>query len=88
MRGGRAFTPTLEPGILAGVVRGLLVAQGAVEEAQLSCADLAAADEVAVTSSLLGCRALRSVLAVSDSLPGPRGPVVQRLAALLAADVP
>jgi branched-subunit amino acid aminotransferase/4-amino-4-deoxychorismate lyase len=86
--GGRAFTPMLEPGILAGVVRGLLVAQGALHEAALSCADLATAEEVAVTSSLLGCRPLRSVLGVHDALPGPRGPVVQRLAALLGADVP
>jgi len=85
---GRALTPPLESGLLAGVVRGRLVALGAIEEQALSCADLAAADEVAVTSSLLGCRPLRSVLGVCNTLPGPAGPVVAHLAALIGADVP
>jgi branched-chain amino acid aminotransferase len=88
VKDGRAITPPLEPGLLAGVVRGRLVALGALEEEPLSCADLAVADEVAVTSSLLGCRPLRSVLGVCDTLPGPDGPIIARLAALLGEDVP
>lgn len=88
VRSGLARTPPLQPGILPGVVRGLLVASGAVVEGALSLDDLAAADEVTLTSSLLGCWGVRRVLGHPRALPGSDGPVTRRLASLLAGRVP
>jgi len=88
VRSGLARTPPLGPGILPGVVRGLLVACGAVAEEPLSLDDLAAADEVTLTSSLLGCWGARRILGHPRALPGLDGPVTRTLASLLAGRVP
>ena len=49
--GGRILTPPLASGCLAGVTRALVIEWCGAEEATLSMSDLAAADEVFLTSS-------------------------------------
>ena len=54
--GDRWWTPPVSSGCLPGVERGRLVAAGVLHERPLTPADLAAADELAVVSSLRGWR--------------------------------
>jgi para-aminobenzoate synthetase/4-amino-4-deoxychorismate lyase len=53
---GRWFTPPLTAGCLPGVERGRLLERGRLAERDLTAADLAAADGLAVVSSLRGWR--------------------------------
>ncbi|MFC3068282.1 aminotransferase class IV [Phenylobacterium soli] len=61
IRGERLFTPALGCGVLPGIVRGRLIAAAAelgiaVEEAAFGPADLAAAEAIFLTNSLIGLR--------------------------------
>lgn len=87
VKDGRAWTPPLDSGILAGVTRAVLLAAArsrgvAFAERALDLAELRGADEVFLTSTL------RGVLAVTqlDGRPigdGKPGPFTARLQALL-----
>jgi branched-subunit amino acid aminotransferase/4-amino-4-deoxychorismate lyase len=89
---GRVRTPPLGHGVLPGVVRQLLVDTGDVQEGRVRLSDLSDAREVLLTSSLIGCRGARKLLAGPQGperqLPGSDGPVATRLSALLAGQVP
>ncbi len=83
VRGGRVVTPPLAAGILEGVTRGVVLrvarALGlAVEEAPLRPDDLAAADEVFITSTV---REIVPVTRLGDAGvgTGEPGPVTRRL---------
>ena len=86
VKGGRVRTPALSCGILAGITRDLLVREMArtglpVEEGEYPAADLAAADEAFLTSTIRGVAPVTSV----DGKPvgsGKPGPVAARVAAL------
>lgn len=86
---GRLRTPPIAEGILAGVTRDLVLelargmGAGGAEERPISLADLASADEVLVTGSVAGVRAVESVdgRRVKSALPGP---VTQSLRAAYA----
>jgi para-aminobenzoate synthetase/4-amino-4-deoxychorismate lyase len=52
--GGRLLTPALECGLLPGVFRSALLARGTVEEAILTLADVAAAENIWFANSLRG----------------------------------
>ena len=54
--GGRWWTPPTSSGCLPGVERGRLLAEGVLAERVLTVADLRAADELALVSSLRGWR--------------------------------
>jgi len=84
-RAGSLCTPTLETGPLMGVTRGLILeiaeAQGiAVSECELGPGDLAAADELMLTSTL---REVLPVVAVDDRVIGlgRPGPMAKNLLA-------
>lgn len=53
-RGGELLTPAAEAGLLNGVLRRTLLAQGEAREARLTLADLAAAEEVYAGNALRG----------------------------------
>lgn len=75
VRDGEVFTPPLSSGCLPGTMRARVMARIAVEERPLTAADLAAADEVFVTS------ATRGVVPVVrlDARVLPAGPVAAGL---------
>lgn len=88
VRNGRAATPPLSSGCLAGVTRGILLEIGAragipVEERVLFPDDLYAADEVCITSTN------RAVVAASEiqgrKIAAVRGPVTDKLDRAFAA---
>jgi branched-chain amino acid aminotransferase len=86
VRGGRARTPSLECGILAGITRDLLLREMAragipVEEGDLPEAALRGADEVFLTSTVRGIAPVARLdgKPVGDGRPGP---VARRVAAL------
>ncbi|WP_369130856.1 aminodeoxychorismate synthase component I [Modestobacter roseus] len=54
--GGTWWTPPVDSGCLPGVARGRLLAEGVLRERVLRVADLAAAEELALVSSLRGWR--------------------------------
>ena len=56
---GRLLTPTLECGLLPGVLRAELLATGIVREAVLTPADLEAADAIWLINSVRGWRECR-----------------------------
>jgi len=76
--GGAVHTPGLDRGILAGVTRGAILA-GCREigipvfERELETGDLAAADEVYVTSAVIGVVPATRIMGIRDDLPGPSG---------------
>ena len=76
--GGALHTPGLERGILAGVTRGAIL-EGCREtgipvfERELETGDLAAADEVYVTSAVIGVVPATRIMGIRDDLPGPTG---------------
>ncbi len=55
-KGGRLFTPLLSSGLLPGVLRGELLATGAIGEAILAPEDLLAAEEIWLINSVRGWR--------------------------------
>lgn len=76
--GGGVHTPGLDRGILAGVTRGAILegcrATGIpVFERELETGDLAAADEVYVTSAVIGVVPATRIVGIRDDLPGPAG---------------
>jgi len=85
VRGGRLLTPPLAAGILEGVTRGVVLALAReaalpVEERPLTAADLEAADELFITSTvreilavtrLAAARAGAAARPVGDGQPGP-----------------
>ena len=82
VRGGRVFTPPLDAGILPGTVREVVLQECTADgipasEAVLTLDDLAAADEVFLSSSIRGIAAASDVsgCAFSDA----PGPVTRRL---------
>jgi branched-chain amino acid aminotransferase len=98
-RGGELLTPPLASGALPGIVRGALLTEleqvplsgdgrrWTVRAARLGLADLAAAEEVLLTNSLvrvLGVGRIEGAglaAGLARSLPGPMGPVARALAA-------
>ncbi len=71
LRGGRLISPSLDEGVLAGVTRAALLALApglglAVEERPVEPAELAEADAVLLTNSLIGVRAVAQVIAAED----------------------
>jgi branched-chain amino acid aminotransferase len=81
--GGRAITPSLASGCLPGIVREVLLEAGVVEESDLGLDELAAADEVLLTSSVAGVRPVASL----DGRPFPDldGPLQRRAREAFAA---
>jgi branched-subunit amino acid aminotransferase/4-amino-4-deoxychorismate lyase len=53
-KGRRLYTPAHEAGCRCGVVRGFVLAQGAVEEGHFTVDELVGADEIFLTNSLRG----------------------------------
>ncbi len=91
--GERLLTPALERGCLPGITRGRLIdalrARGApLEEGRVLPRDLAAAQEVFLTSSVTGLVPVRVVQGSNPCLPGPRGAWAQLARTLLAAGGP
>lgn len=76
--GGALHTPGLDRGILAGVTRGAILA-GCREvgipvfERELETGDLAAADEVYVTSAVIGVIPATRIVGIREDLPGAAG---------------
>jgi branched-chain amino acid aminotransferase len=81
---GAARTPPLSRGAVAGVAREILLACGALIEADVSREELSCADEIVALSSVRGARAVVRIGArpVGDGRPGP---LARRLDALLAS---
>jgi branched-subunit amino acid aminotransferase/4-amino-4-deoxychorismate lyase len=76
--GGAVHTPGLDRGILAGVTRGAILAGCRdtgipVFERELEVGDLAAADEIYVTSAVIGVVPATRIIGIRDDLPGPAG---------------
>lgn len=83
-------TPTVDRGLLAGVARAAVLevcgdASLRADEARLTLAELAAADEVLVTNALVRAVGVERILGVRDGLPGERSTLPRRLRASLAA---
>lgn len=94
--GDRLVTPSLATGALPGVLRAVIAdvlagraAPARFEEGLPSAEDLARADEVLVSSALLGVRGVSVVLdgTCERRLPGPSGAVACALASLVEARV-
>ncbi|MEZ5979521.1 MAG: aminotransferase class IV [Planctomycetota bacterium] len=81
--GGRRVTPALGLGVIPGVVRGVLLASGAVEEARVELGELPGLEEACLANSLLGCCPVRSIDGVAPRLPGPLGALPGALWAVL-----
>jgi len=81
VRGGVAATPLLSSGALPGITRELVLEWTAAIEARLSMDDLAAADEVFLTSST---RDVHPVHRVGDVELGAPGPVTASIARIFA----
>ncbi len=88
--GGALHTPGLERGILGGVTRGAL--QAACREAgipfferEMETGDLAAADEVYVTSAVIGVVPATRILGIRDDLPGQAGAMLAEVRAAYSA---
>lgn len=81
--GGRPVTPTDDGRILPGTTRGLLLERTEIEEAEVTPAQLAAAEEVVLLSAVRGAV---SVLAIDDEPVGEAapGPMAARLRRALA----
>ena len=85
VRGSKVLTPCIDRCGVAGVMRGLVLELAAeagisAEERRLDAADLAAAEELFLTSALSGIRPVREL----DGMGVGVGPVTRRLQALLA----
>ncbi|HEY0416349.1 MAG TPA: aminotransferase class IV [Gaiellaceae bacterium] len=72
-RGDRLVTPATRPGVLPGVTRGLVASLEPMEEAAFPLADLLAADEAFLTSSIREVMPVVAVdgTAIGDGRPGP-----------------
>lgn len=89
--GGTLVTPPLSAGILEGVTRhfALDAARAAglpVEERDVTVAELRAADEIFVTSTLKEVLPVRTLDGVATRVPAP-GPITTRMRAILAARI-
>ncbi len=71
VRGGKVLTPPLSSGCLPGTMRARVMARIPVKELSLTAADVAAADEVFVTSATRGVVPVSSI----DGRVLPAGPV-------------
>ena len=85
------ITPGLDRGCLPGVTRGRAIAVGRqagydVVEGRVDVADLGQADEVFLTNTTGGIVPVRAIRELTDSLPGPTGPVTLALAERFRAD--
>jgi branched-chain amino acid aminotransferase len=81
VRGGRLLTPSLDGPVLPGIMRQVVLERALVlgidrEEAEISYADLDAADELFLTNAVRGIQAVRST--PGRRLPAP-GPATVRL---------
>src|SRR6266545_672193 len=81
--GGGLVTPPLSAGCLAGVTRDLLLELGAGEEADVSPEQLAAADEIFLSSSTRDVQPIHEI--DGRSVPGCPGPLTENAAAAFAA---
>ena len=89
---GAVVTPGLDRGCLPGVVRGHVIrlatgaaGPGAVREARVGPAELAAASEVFLTNTTGGVVPVARVRGITGDLPGPSGPVTVDLARRFSA---
>ena len=83
LQDGVVQTPPLHRGVLAGVTRHILLAKLResgilVQEEPVMTVDLEKADEVYVTSALLGVTPVSRIVDVRDDLPGASGPMLPR----------
>jgi branched-subunit amino acid aminotransferase/4-amino-4-deoxychorismate lyase len=88
--GGALHTPGLDRGILGGVTRGALQAacRGAgipFFEREIEVGELAAAEEVYVTSAVIGVVPATRILGIRDDLPGSAGAMLPEVRAAYAA---
>jgi branched-chain amino acid aminotransferase len=81
-RDGRLATPPVDAGVLPGIVRAYVVAQGGCDERPIERAELAAAEEVFVTSSLRGIVPVTRI----DDREIRSGPIAARLSASYRAE--
>ncbi len=81
VKDGKLYTPSLDCGVLDGVMRRRVMALQPVEEVRAPRAMLEQSDAVFLTSSLIGVRPVASL----DGTPLPSHSMVDRLAAALAA---
>ena len=65
-RGGRLLTPPLEAGLLPGILRATLLAEGSAEEATLRAHDLAGAEAIYLGNSARGLLRVRSIRLATD----------------------
>lgn len=84
VRAGEVLTPPLERGCLPGIVRGKVIeiARAAgipLRESRIDRRDLAEADEVFVTSSLGGVRAVTGLQGLREDLPPGGGELTRQL---------
>lgn len=72
-RGDELFTPAVRPGVLPGVTRGFVLSLGTATEGEFDLADLLAADEAFLTSSVREVMPIVAVdgAAIGDGRPGP-----------------
>lgn len=88
--GGALHTPGLDRGILGGITRGAIL-EGAraagipVFEREIRLEDLAAADEIYVTSAVIGVVPATRILECRDDLPGPEGALLPEVRAAYRA---
>lgn len=88
--GGALHTPSLDRGILGGITRGALLeacreAGIPTFEREIGLDDLAAADEIYVTSAVIGVVPATRILECRDALPGPEGALLPEVRAAYAA---
>lgn len=88
--GGALHTPGLDRGILAGITRGALreacrSAGIPFFERELEVGELAAADEVYVTSAVIGVVPATRIVGIRDDLPGARGAMLAEVRAAYAS---
>ncbi|MHC4377545.1 MAG: aminotransferase class IV [Planctomycetota bacterium] len=77
--GERAFTPATHGGLLDSVVRGALLAAGAVSEGHLEVRDLDVPSELLWANSLHGVLPVLQLEGRARPLPGPAGPAFRGL---------
>lgn len=88
--GGALHTPGLDRGILAGITRGAVLeacrsAGIPTFERELGLDDLAGADEIYLTSAVIGVVPATRILECRDGLPGPEGALLPEVRAAYAA---
>ena len=86
-RGDELFTPAVRPGVLPGVTRAFVLSIAPASEGEFDVADLLAADEAFLTSSIREVMPVVAVdgFAVGDGRPGPAAVRLQEALRLRSA---